>query len=52
MKIKNVMLDGTVRDSMKGVIIPTDHPVYKALMRVLIEKRDKVPFKDKESAAG
>ena len=35
MKIKHVMSDGSVRDSIEGLMLPADHPVYKALEKRL-----------------
>ena len=31
MKIVHVMSDGTIRDSIEGVVIPKEHPAYKLL---------------------
>ena len=40
MKIKHVMSDGSVRDSIEGLMLPADHPVYKALVKALKEKHN------------
>ncbi|MFR5243535.1 MAG: BOW99_gp33 family protein [Clostridium sp.] len=52
MKIKHVMLDGTVRNSIEGMVVPADHPVYKLLAKVLLEKRNETTVEDKKSMAG
>lgn len=49
MKIKHVMSDGSVRDSVAGMIVPGNHPVYKALVKALIEKQTKNQVEDKKA---
>ena len=49
MKIKHVMSDGSVRDSIEGLMLPADHPVYKALVKALKEKHNRDQAEERES---
>ena len=49
MKIKQVMTDGSVRDSIEGLMLPADHPVYKALVKALKEKHNSDQAEERES---
>lgn len=48
MKIKHVMSDGSVRESIEGLIVPADHPVYKALVKALMEKSNSGQMEERE----
>lgn len=41
MKIVHVMSDGTIRDSIEGLVIPKGHPVYEVLKRMEMDKNRK-----------
>lgn len=38
MRVVHVMSDGTIRDSIEGLVIPKEHPVYKVLKSIRIRK--------------
>lgn len=44
--VTHVMSDGTKRQSIDGYVIPTDHPVYKA-----IQKQQKAKKKETRKSA-
>ena len=40
LKVRNIMADGTVRDSMKGVVVPADCEVYAVLAEIIRRKKN------------
>ena len=35
MKVRNILSDGTVRESMEGIVIPSDSEFYVALAAIM-----------------
>ena len=48
-KVIHVLSDGTVVDSIEGMVIPAGHPVYNIIAKALKAKKDE---KSKEDAKG
>lgn len=51
MKIVHVMSDGTVRDSIEGLVVPAGHPVYRVIAGIEKSRAERKKSEDKEKGA-
>lgn len=45
-KITHVLSDGTIRDSVEGLVVPAGHPVYRVIEKARKNKKEE---KDEEA---